>query len=72
VIEPWRRQLAQVYAPRRMVLAIPEGAVGLPPALAAKAARADGVAYVCRGSVCSEPLTAWSEIAAALAHTQAP
>jgi hypothetical protein len=70
VIEPWRRELAMVYAPRRVVLAIPGGAQDLPAALATKAAPAEGgLAYVCRGSVCGAPLTSLPELAAALAHT---
>jgi uncharacterized protein YyaL (SSP411 family) len=55
-IEAWRAELAKVYAPRRLVLAIPDDAADLPPALADKASRADTVAYVCRGSSCSAPL----------------
>ncbi len=52
----WGRELARVYAPRRLVLAIPADATRLPPALAQKAARDGTVAYVCRGSSCSAPL----------------
>jgi uncharacterized protein YyaL (SSP411 family) len=55
-IEAWRAELAKVYAPRRLVLAIPADAADLPPALADKAPRGDTVAYVCRGSSCSAPL----------------
>jgi uncharacterized protein len=55
-IEIWRRELARSYAPRRLVLAIAADAPELPPALADKAARGAAVAYVCRGSVCSEPV----------------
>jgi uncharacterized protein YyaL (SSP411 family) len=55
-IEAWRAELAKVYAPRRLVLAIPGDAADLPPALADKAPRADTVAYLCRGSSCSAPL----------------
>jgi uncharacterized protein len=55
-IEPWQRELARRYAPRRLVLAIPADAEDLPPALADKAPRADTVAYLCRGSICSAPL----------------
>ncbi len=53
----WQRELAQVYAPRRIVLGIPADATQLPAALADKPAR-DGstLAYVCRGSTCSAPL----------------
>jgi uncharacterized protein len=55
-IGSWSRELAPVFAPRRLVLAIPADATALPPALADKAPRAVTAAYVCRGSVCSEPL----------------
>jgi uncharacterized protein YyaL (SSP411 family) len=53
----WSRALAAIYAPRRMVMAIPSDAGGLPEALAAKAPRAATVAYLCRGPVCSEPVS---------------
>ena len=48
-------QRLSVYAPRRMAVAIPADATGLPDALAAKSPRGRTVAYVCRGPVCSEP-----------------
>jgi uncharacterized protein YyaL (SSP411 family) len=69
LIESWRRQLARVYAPHRLVLAIPADAPDLPPALASKPARPGGAAYVCRGSTCSEPLTEFDALARTLAHT---
>ncbi len=52
----WQAALAGRYTPRRMVIAIPADAQGLPEALATKRARPDTVAYVCRGPVCSEPI----------------
>jgi uncharacterized protein YyaL (SSP411 family) len=55
-IEGWRRHLARMYAPQRMVLAVPADAAGLPAALAEKTPRASPVAYICRGSTCSAPL----------------
>ncbi|HUN74115.1 MAG TPA: thioredoxin domain-containing protein [Steroidobacteraceae bacterium] len=55
-IEAWRRELVRSYAPRRIVLAIPEDAGDLPAGLAAKAPRGHAVGYLCRGSVCSEPV----------------
>jgi uncharacterized protein YyaL (SSP411 family) len=55
-IEGWRRDLARVYSPQRLVLAIPSEAADLPPALADKTPRAGPVAYICRGSSCSAPL----------------
>ena len=51
----WLERLSRAYAPRRMAIAIPAGATGLPEALAARSARGRTVAYVCRGPVCSEP-----------------
>jgi uncharacterized protein YyaL (SSP411 family) len=49
------------------VVAIPAGATGLPPALALKVAPATGaLAYVCRGTTCSEPLASLAALAAVL------
>ncbi len=53
----WSAVLARTYAPRRMVLAIPSDAAGLPVALAGKRAREGTVAYICRGPQCSEPVS---------------
>jgi uncharacterized protein YyaL (SSP411 family) len=64
--ESWRRELARLYSPRRLVLAIPEEASGLPAALAQKTPRGAAVAYVCRGSVCGEPIGAFAELTQAL------
>jgi uncharacterized protein YyaL (SSP411 family) len=61
-IEAWRGELAKLYAPRRLLLAIPADAAGLPPALADKPPRGNAVAYVCRGSVCSAPLESLSAL----------
>jgi len=65
-IDTWRRNLAALYAPRRLVLAIPAEASGLPPALAEKTPRAHTVAYICRGSTCSAPLETFEALAAEL------
>ena len=62
-IETWRRDLARLYAPRRVVLAVPTSASNLPPALGDKPARGEAVAYVCKGSVCSAPLESFSALA---------
>ena len=67
LIEEWRRQLARGYAPRRYVLAIAGSDDGLPPALATKPAPATGaLAYVCRGTTCSEPVSSLAALVAAL------
>jgi uncharacterized protein YyaL (SSP411 family) len=52
----WQRELARLYAPRRITLAIPADAGGLPAALAGKPARGPAVAYHCRGSTCGPPV----------------
>ena len=52
----WREAVAPMYAPHRLLLAIPSEAADLPPAIAEKTARAGTVAYVCRGTTCSAPL----------------
>ena len=65
-IASWRRELDRVYAPRRVLLAIPADASELPPALADKTPRGAAVAYVCRGSTCSAPLDSLGALAAEL------
>jgi uncharacterized protein YyaL (SSP411 family) len=52
----WAAELHKLYAPRRMVLAIPEDARNIPQALEDKPARGDAVAYICQGSTCSPPI----------------
>lgn len=52
-IERWRRELQHLYAPRRLILVIPDDVTDLPAALASKVPGATSLAYVCRGSVCS-------------------
>ena len=69
-IETWQRELARLYAPRRLVLAIPAGASALPPALAGKVPRGAAVAYVCRGSTCSAPLDSMTALTAELRNQQ--
>jgi uncharacterized protein YyaL (SSP411 family) len=61
-IEWWRGELAKIYAPRRIVLAVSAAASNLPAALADKAPHGAAVAYVCKGSVCSMPLDSFSEL----------
>ena len=65
-IEPWRRELARLYSPRRMVLAVPEDATDLPAAVADKAPKGPAVAYVCRGNVCGEPISSFPDLLEAL------
>jgi uncharacterized protein len=72
ILEEWRTELASLYAPRRVVLAVPADATTLPPALADKAPRGAGpVAYLCRGSTCSAPLDSLDALQAAFAEDAA-
>jgi len=65
-LEVWQAELRRRYLPRHLVLAIPDDATDLPPALAARAPRDTTVAYVCRGSTCAAPATSLAALAAAL------
>jgi uncharacterized protein YyaL (SSP411 family) len=49
-----------------MVLAVPADASDLPAALAEKAPRGPATAYVCRGTVCGEPIDSFAELTEAL------
>jgi len=61
-LQPWQRALDAVFAPRRWCLAVPADATGLPPALASKPAGDAPLAYVCRGSQCSAPLSSLADL----------
>ena len=66
----WRDSASRVYAPRRLVFAIPDDASDLPGALADRAP-IDGetVAYRCVGTHCELPVTTWEALAGQLADT---
>ena len=61
--EEWRRELAKVYAPHRVLIAIPPDVVNLPAGLADKAPRGEIVAYACKGSTCSAPIDSLGALA---------
>ena len=64
----WRDSAAKVYAPRRLVFAIPGDEVGLPGALAdRKPVAGETVAYRCLGTHCEMPVTSWEALAGQLA-----
>ncbi|MGH8140097.1 MAG: thioredoxin domain-containing protein [Steroidobacteraceae bacterium] len=77
-IASWARELHKLYAPHRLVLAVPADAHDLPPALAQKvppagetssgaaASATDAIAYICRGTTCSAPLGSLSSLVAQL------
>ena len=67
----WQAQLARTYRPDTMVIAIPAGLAGLPPALD-KAAPAAGVnAWVCRGVECLPAMDDRDALERALAERNA-
>ncbi len=66
----WRESAAKVYAPRRLVFAIPANESGLPGALTDRAAiEGETVAYRCLGTHCEMPVTTWEALAAQLSDT---
>ena len=69
-LEPWRARATAGYAPRRLVLAIPDDESGLPALLAERAPRGSPVAYVCEGHVCDAPVTEFAAFHARLAESE--
>jgi uncharacterized protein YyaL (SSP411 family) len=55
-ISQWQQALDRIYAPKRLVFAIPSDAKDLPREIADKQPQAEVIAYVCRGTVCSAPI----------------
>ncbi len=69
-IARWRDSAAKVYAPRRLVFAIPSSESALPGALAdRKSVDGETVAYKCVGTHCDLPVTTWEALAAGLSET---
>ena len=69
-LESWRARATAGYAPRRVVVAIPDDVSGLPALLAERAPRDSPVAYVCEGHVCDAPITEFDAFHARLAATE--
>ena len=67
--EGWQRELARLYAPRRIVLALGPHETALPPGLDKPGRPGAAVAYVCRASTCSAPL---DSLGALLSELRAP
>ena len=65
--ERWARSLRALYAPNRLIFAIPRDTENLPSALADKASGPTTTAYLCTGMTCSAPLTDLGELARKLA-----
>jgi uncharacterized protein YyaL (SSP411 family) len=69
-IEAWRDAVLKIYAPRRLVYAIPADSADLPGSLAERAARPGAtIAYRCLGSRCSLPVTDLDSLAAELSES---
>ena len=67
-IDRWREASAKLYAPRRLVFAIPASAQNLPGVLAdRKALEGETVAYRCLGTHCEMPVTTWEALATRMA-----
>jgi len=62
-MKPWRRELAQRYAPHTMVIAIGGGVKDLPPVLA-KPADGQVRAWVCEGTSCLAPIDRLEDLVA--------
>ena len=69
-LEPWRARATAGYAPRRLVIAIPDDESDLPALLAERAPRGSPVAYVCEGHVCDAPVTEFAAFHARLAESE--
>ncbi|MGF1642080.1 MAG: thioredoxin domain-containing protein [Thiotrichales bacterium] len=67
-LRAWQDAVGRVYAPGRLVFAIPNGATELPPALAAKPALDGTVAYLCEGLTCLPPVRTLAALRAALGN----
>ena len=66
----WRDSAAKVYAPRRLVFAIPGNEAGLPGALDdRKPIDGETLAYRCVGTHCEMPVTSWEALAGQLAES---
>jgi uncharacterized protein YyaL (SSP411 family) len=62
-IKQWQMELAKDYAPKRIVLTIPEDAASLPDALADYAPEKGRVlAYVCRDRACQAPVSELNQL----------
>ena len=72
-IARWRDAAARLYAPRRLVFAIPAAAENLPGSLAERRPVAGGsVAYRCVGHQCSLPITSFEALAAEISERSNP
>jgi uncharacterized protein YyaL (SSP411 family) len=66
----WQARCIQYYAPRRLVMAIPEHAKELPGVLAQRTMKNDVTAYLCAGHACEAPVTEFGQLDVLLAATE--
>jgi len=69
-VRNWQASASRLYAPRRLVFAIPADAGDLPGALAErKPQQGSTIAYRCVGNHCSLPVTSWEALAVSLTES---
>ncbi len=59
----WKAELDKIYAPMRLVFAIPDDITDLPEAIGNKRTQDGTVGYVCRGTTCSAPVRSLAALA---------
>jgi uncharacterized protein YyaL (SSP411 family) len=64
----WARSAGALYAPGRLIFAVPADATGLPGALATRKPAENCIAYVCNGTQCSAPVASLRELARLLSE----
>jgi len=60
--ETWQRELGKLFAPHRLIFAIPGSLDGLDPGIVDKRAGTATRAYLCRGSTCSAPVETLADL----------
>ena len=66
----WLTSAAKLYAPRRLIFAIPADTENLPGALGErKALDGETIAYRCTGSQCSLPINSWEALSVELSES---
>ena len=71
IVSEWQETLARTYRPHVLVLALPPGMPGLPPALDKAAPPAGVNAWVCRGVSCLPAISNLVDLEQVLAETDA-
>lgn len=59
----WKTELDKLYAPKRLLFAIPSETQDLPPAIGDKRPHETTVGYICRGTTCSAPVRSLAALA---------